>query len=264
MNFQQLKISACGHELGSSMLFKNRIGFSGTPSNLLPLDLGDCTYEPGSDGKILNVLSNPKIVSSSIKKGWTAQSLLRDICESDPPFHALIDTGALITGMDNEEVAYFLIKHLPTWYEGVVYLDKQDRKMILLRTTGKAVSLAQTGVSPDRRFTFYDQVHTTGMDIKQSPTARAVVTIGKDMTFRDYAQGAYRMRGIGKGQNIHLFIIPEVQNRIAEELGQHLSKKAELDVPAWLTINSMRMEALQFVKMSTQVLFGSSISISVF
>ena len=32
------------------------------------------------------------------------------------------------------------------------------------------------------------QVHTTGVDIKQAPEAAAVLTIGKDMTFRDYAQ----------------------------------------------------------------------------
>ena len=55
MNFQQLKVSACGHELGSDILFQRRVGFSGTPSNLLPMDLGDCSYEPGSDGRILTV-----------------------------------------------------------------------------------------------------------------------------------------------------------------------------------------------------------------
>ena len=63
-----------------------------------------------------------------------------------------------------------------------------------------------------------NQVHTTGMDIKQAPSARAVITVGKDMTFRDYAQGAYRMRGIGKGQCITLFIIAEVAKRMAMEL----------------------------------------------
>ena len=51
MNFQTLKISACGHALGSEMLFGTRIGFSGTPSSLLPSDLGTCQYELGSDGK---------------------------------------------------------------------------------------------------------------------------------------------------------------------------------------------------------------------
>ena len=58
MNFQQLKVSASGHELGSGILFGARVGFSGTPSNLLPMDLGGfqhdaqgnflgCQYEPG-------------------------------------------------------------------------------------------------------------------------------------------------------------------------------------------------------------------------
>jgi hypothetical protein len=55
------------------------------------------------------------------------------------------------------------------------------------------------------------------MDIHQTIDARAVLTLGKDMTFRDYAQGAFRMRGIGKGQTIELFIIPEVMQLIAEQ-----------------------------------------------
>jgi len=42
MNFQATNISACCHELGSSILFGRHIGFSGTSSNLLPLDFGEC------------------------------------------------------------------------------------------------------------------------------------------------------------------------------------------------------------------------------
>ena len=258
MNFQQLKISACGHELGSSILFSKRIGFSGTPSNLLPMDLGDCIYEPGSDGQVINVLTSQSVTTAEVKYNWNARSLLKDIATSEPPFHALIDTGALITGMDNEEVAKYLLNHLPTWMEGVVYLDRQDRQMILLRSSGRSVNLAQCGINPERRFTFYDQIHTTGMDIKHATTAKAVITIGKDMTYRDYAQGAYRMRGIGIGQTIHLFIIPEVQNRIETDLRSEIHSiytgKSEFDVPAWLLINSMRMENLQFIQMSNQEL----------
>ena len=44
-------------------------------------------------------------------------------------------------------------------------------------------------VPKERRFSFYDQVHTTGMDIPQPASARAVVTPERT-TFRDYAQGA--------------------------------------------------------------------------
>jgi hypothetical protein len=52
--------------------------------------------------------------------------------------------------------------------------------------------------------------HTTGQDIKQHPTAKALLTVGKDMTFRDIAQGSWRMRGIGMGQTIIFLITPEV------------------------------------------------------
>lgn len=61
------------------------------------------------------------------------------------------------------------------------------------------------------------QVHTTGMDIRQAIQARAAVTLGKDMTFRDYAQGAYRMRGLATGQQLTLLVIPEVAELIAAE-----------------------------------------------
>ncbi|GMF19344.1 unnamed protein product [Phytophthora fragariaefolia] len=269
MNFQKLKISACGHELGSNSLFAKRIGFSGTPSNLLPMDLGECYYEPRSDGSIFEALTNKRIVSIERKVEWTARSLLLDIAHAQPPVHALIDTGALITGFDNQEVAAFLLAELPTEMEGVVYLDEDDRQMILLRDHNAPMPLVQCGLSPSKRFTFYDQVHTTGMDIKQCVNARAVVTLGKDMTFRDYAQGAYRMRGIATGQSICLFLIPEVENRIRHEmklaqvdLRTQASAQQRLDeflllVPAWLLINSMRMESMQLVQLSLQELHNT-------
>ncbi|DAZ97871.1 TPA: LOW QUALITY PROTEIN: hypothetical protein N0F65_003298 [Lagenidium giganteum] len=267
MNFQRLKISACGHELGGSSLFASRIGFSGTPSNLLPMDLGECYYEPRSDGSIFHALTSDRIVSIERKINWTARSLLLDIARADPPYHALIDTGALITGFENEEVAAFLLSNLPTSMEGVVYLDAADRQMILLRDHNAPMPLVQCGLHASKRFTFYDQVHTTGMDIKQCVNARAVVTLGKDMTFRDYAQGAYRMRGIETGQAIHLFMIPEVENRIRHEIAlaqsENLMEKAKdlssflLLVPAWLLINSMRMESMQLVQLSLQELHNT-------
>ena len=93
----------------------------------------------------------------------------------------------------------------------------------------------------------------------------AALTLGKDMTFRDYAQGAYRMRGIGKGQTIELLVVPEVQMLIDAQMALGSGKTAEdrqrevrslspeaqarrplRDVAGWLHVNSMRMEHLQF------------------
>ena len=145
----------------------------------------------------------------------------------------------------------------------------------------------------ESRFSYYDQVNCTGMDIPQAASAIAVLTLGKDLTFRDaaqarasfpsptrppraaggeltahdrVAQAAYRMRGIGKGQRIVLFVPPEVKLLLTSEAakGRGVSLEgrcAELgataegeprlraqleDVSAWLMINSMRTEKIQF------------------
>lgn len=113
---------------------------------------------------------------------------------------------------------YLLASGLAHWCEGVVFLDEHDEKMILVKATGRELKLSQCGIAVDKRFAFYDQIHTTGMDIKHAINARAVLTLGKDMTFRDLAQGAFRMRGIGEGQVVSILIIPEVAELMQRQL----------------------------------------------
>ena len=64
----------------------------------------------GSDGKMLHVLTNPSVVSVHFAPaGWTVESLLEIVANSEPRFNALIDTGALVTGLSNEGVARKLL-----------------------------------------------------------------------------------------------------------------------------------------------------------
>ena len=53
------------------------------------------------------------------------------------------------------------------------------------------------------------------------------------------------MRGIGRGQTIHLYIVPEIKRLIKKSLPR-LTGNIEDDVAAWLIINGMRSEKLQF------------------
>ena len=263
---QPMKLSANGQDVGGEMLFQRRIAFSGTPSSLLPLEMGDCVYQMGDDAKMLRTLTDPAIVSShALPAGWNVIALLDAVASLQPHAHALIDTGALVTGMSNREVAAYLLPRLPESVEGAVYLERGGHKKILLRGSTTAMDLERCGLPKERRFSFFDQVHTTGMDIPQGASARAVLTLGKDLTFRDYAQGAYRMRGIGKGQTIVLFVIPEVHRLCASEVAlgagcttdalaarrasmpQLERQRAELEgVASWLVINSMKSERVQF------------------
>jgi hypothetical protein len=60
--------------------------------------------------------------------------------------------------MTNLQVAQTLLKLGLKECEGVVFLDDYDRKMVLVRSTGRVLKMAQCGVSAEKRFAFYDQV----------------------------------------------------------------------------------------------------------
>jgi Ca2+-binding EF-hand superfamily protein len=264
---QGMKLSATGQELGGDVLFPVRLGFSGTPADLLPSELGAPKFELGTDAKVLATLSDRTVVTcQDMSSDWTVDNILISIATADPPMHALIDAGALITGKSNRAVAKFLLENGLPWAEGCVFLDENDAQMILMRRgPWEVIPLARVAAMPySKRFSFYDQVHTTGMDIKQAAASRAALTLGKDMTLRDYAQGAWRMRGLGNGQSLELIITPEVSKLVASEVSigegrlpqtriaelqamsdEEAEKMRLRDVLAWLTINTMRAENVQ-------------------
>lgn len=63
MRSQCLKISSSGQCVGGEMLVGKRVGFSGTPSDLLPYELGKCDYETGDDGMMLHTILSRSVAS---------------------------------------------------------------------------------------------------------------------------------------------------------------------------------------------------------
>ena len=94
-------------------------------------------------------------------------------------------------------------------------------------------------------------MHTTGIDIQHTIDAVAIVTLGPDMTLRDYAQGCWRMRGLGRGQGVHLWLVPEVAALIAQ-----VSSTAHVptDAMAWLAWNGVRSNTAQQTALAQQCL----------
>merc|ERR1711865_467791 len=287
MEHRTTKLQASGVDLGSDMIFGTRLGFSGTPSDLLPRELRPCHYEQGSEAEIIRVLTSTKHVEFElIEIGWSVNSLLKNIAGGNKnnnknnktmkcPNNALIDTGAIVTGYSNEEVARSLLLYGLNGMDACVFVDGDDRRMLVDRTSAAPVPLDRSGVRIDKRFTFYDQVHTTGMDIKQALDATAVVTLGKDMTLRDYSQGCWRMRGLGKGQRIKMMVVKEVAELIrknstkmkyvSDVVAENVEnvenvedddqeKKHLVQAVAWLITNSMRSEMLQYLQLQMQMI----------
>lgn len=63
-----------------------------------------------------------------------------------------------MTGKSNFDVGRILLERGLEHIEGVVFLDEDDRQMILVRDGWRVMKLAQCGISLEKRFTFYDQV----------------------------------------------------------------------------------------------------------
>ena len=97
MRNQDTKITATGQAVGGDMLFSCRIGFSGTPSDLLPRELGKCGYERGSDASMISTLTSTSVCSHEVLPDvWDVESLLDRIkwaSSTGVEFNALIDTG---------------------------------------------------------------------------------------------------------------------------------------------------------------------------
>lgn len=129
---------------------------------------------------MLHVLTNPQVMAiEHVSMNWSVESLLRRVARSAGTgtgggsssggeeknggggYRALIDTGALITGMTNLQVAQFLLAAGLEGLDGVVFLNEADKKMILLRNGHAVLPLEQCGIDKAKQFSFYDQVHTT-------------------------------------------------------------------------------------------------------
>ncbi|GBG29475.1 Hypothetical Protein FCC1311_056962, partial [Hondaea fermentalgiana] len=242
------KLVAGGEEMVMSV--GRTHGFSGTPSSAMPSEMGECQWEEGTEGRFWATLTNRECVevSAPLELGWTVEALLHQVAQ-DTSLCALIDTGALIVGLSNREVAWILLEHGLDDLKGCVYLDAQDRQRVLLRSDQphggrflfRDVPLAEAALSPDQRFTFYDHVHTTGMDIAQPILGRAAMTIGKDMTFRDYCQGAWRMRRLGMGQCLHILVPRVVMELLSSELSRSFCEKVpiECQLACWLQLRGL-------------------------
>ena len=151
MQHQSFKLQASGVDLGSDMLLGTRLGFSGTPSNLLPMELRPCRFEPGSEAQVVRICTDPQVMSVREIRQGTVSSIITEVRNGG--YNALIDTGALITGYTNQEVCVEVLRDGGAAHVDVaVFLNARDEKMVIERD-GTVYPLSRCGVSLKKRFT---------------------------------------------------------------------------------------------------------------
>lgn len=207
---------------------------SGTPWNMGCYAADFCFNDEnslGTDGKTIDTLlkKQPKILVGNNK---TPEYLIQSFIVEHPDtlnIHAFIDIGALFTGLSNEKIAKLLaaklaarpgnpIKHILYFNEhneltALPFHLEEERKFvfespIMIGTTDEKVIVEQIG-RKEGWFTYFDQRHTMGIDIKQPCEARGIGTVDIDTLQRSLLQGSLRMREYADSQTLD-FIIPKV------------------------------------------------------
>lgn len=210
-------------------------GCTGTPWNRGIFSRGELPFNErgslGTDGRTINHMirkNTPVYVSSERAPSKLLSSIFKqhESQGSVAPLklHAIIDVGAFFRGIDNEkvarEIARYLTRQKNSLIRFVLFFDNnqlcalpvnpENADPIPLRTTDLQAINKLLDCGPENRFTYYDQVHTTGTDITQPDQSTAALTVALDTMVRDVVQGGMRMRKFAQNQSLISIISPEV------------------------------------------------------
>lgn len=206
-------------------IFSDLNAFSGTQWN-------DATFVEGMEiipdetiiGKTLGHLWKNRQAPVHVIKSSSSETIVSNLITANPQAkvaNALIDAGGLIRGFSRLDAATQMSKSFQNdrpYIKGVIFYDENNELMVLEKGKTDPILLSASNLDPSELFTFYDQKHTTGSNIKQKPDAQAIVTIGRHTILRDLLQSVWRFRGLDKSQKVQFTIDEEVQEVIINTL----------------------------------------------
>ncbi|KAL8766975.1 MAG: hypothetical protein Q9209_006387 [Squamulea sp. 1 TL-2023] len=237
------KLSASGWDIPAKLASINvTTGFSGTNDNrfLLPSSIAqrDLPELKHTSGKVLEFLVKPEnVVYSCAKDSKGAHlpslGLLEFITQSDARVRVLIDVGAQILDLTNDQVIVQWLALNPDVAAGV-YFDTADYPMVMARS-GKVERLASSAFLDrmEQCVVYLDEVHTRGTDLKLPHTCRAAVTLGPRLTKDRLVQACMRLRLLGHGQSFMFVAPPEVHQDILNTIKVKASELTGLHVIEW-------------------------------
>ncbi|KAJ6485682.1 hypothetical protein C8R45DRAFT_997491 [Mycena sanguinolenta] len=196
-------------------------GFSGTNDNkyLLPLSIEQCDQESQrhTNAQVLGYVlqeENRKVICTHSED---ALGLLRRVVQQDPPVMVLLDVGAQVLELQNEEVAWqWLQLDTRPEVEAAVYFDPSTDEICVISRDGRIQPFVSSLYKKQlgKTLVYLDEAHTRGTDFKFPGETRAVVTLGPRLTKDKLVQGCMRMRRLGKDHSLLFFASTEIQSKI--------------------------------------------------
>jgi hypothetical protein len=221
--------------------FKNVMTMTATPGSRDAYGPKMGTREdPGNDALIMDNLELKCSAPGSVQviKQTEPKKIIEDIAntlKADTDARMLIDIGALFKGISNREVAQIIFKRfrdLKSNVKGVIFFE--NNKLVIMEGENLVIPLEQSQLKPKDRFSYCDNKHMFGADIKQSPTARGLCTFDTTIDLDDMVQGVGRLREFLKGQTVSWILTEESAKVLKPNYGKNhkisfntLKKQAE-------------------------------------
>jgi hypothetical protein len=222
-------------------------GFSGTKDKklLLPLHVNQQPVEhmdnlelKSASGKMMALmLRNDNFHCLEGDTSWKA--LLQKAMKLR--VEVLIDTGALLVGIENAQAADYVLKILGQQPElkGVVYFDPSAKSWMVKSRNEQVWPLSSSPIRPTDCFTIFDESRCRGADLSFKSTAKGLVTLGPRMTNDKLMQGLGRMRRLDQCQRVVYLGHQDVTRQICRVTNQTTSAITSLMILRWVIANTI-------------------------
>lgn len=154
---------------------------------------------------------------------------------------ATMDINASFKGIDNltvaKTIAHYIYEHpekftSPQAIKYILFFNDANQLAaipvsastknvipVVIGSSNPEVINERLGCGPEARFTFYDQAHTVGADIKQSWQAKGIAMIDPNTHLSSFLQGVMRMRGLIEGnQSLDLIVPASLAHKNLDEI----------------------------------------------
>jgi hypothetical protein len=195
------KLSTSGWDLAETRSHLTT-GFSGTndrkhllPTSIQQQDLPEQLY---TNALVLHYLLMPensgyRCISddSDTPKSMSTVDFLKLLRREDPHIRVLIDAGAQMLDLQNQELVSQWLQLSPPGVSAAVYFNDQDELTVLLEDgTVEAFQSSPYRHNMDKVVVYLDDAHTRGTDLKLPRQTRAAVTLGPKLTKDRLVQGS--------------------------------------------------------------------------
>jgi hypothetical protein len=221
-------------------------GFSGTNDThwLYPLQVQRSDVESlrGTNGRMLHMLikhahyTKLNVSSCSDLLDWVITNRL----------DAIIDTGAQLADLSNEDVAMYIIKH-PKFdtnkFKGVCYYEPNFTDganwLVLDAETFQKTQRNRSSINDWEAFVIFDDPRTRGADFKLGMNTVAALTLNVGITKDKVIQGAGRLRQLGMHQTLVIIGNSETDSSIRFLLELDVTKSIDVcNILQWIVLNT--------------------------